>query len=80
MTMTLLPFTQRRDYRGLAVTARLCPQEPHRFRWAVHEASGLLVAQAAMSFATEAEAYSAGKAAARFVRRKISCEKAAGHA
>jgi len=81
MTMMLvLPFTQRRDHRGLAVTARLCPQEPHRFRWAVHEASGLLVAQAAMSFATEAEAFRAGNAAARFVRRKASCEKASARA
>ena len=78
--MTLVSFIQRRDYRGLAVTARLCPQEPRRFRWAVHEAGGLLVAQAAMSFATEAEAFRAGNAAARVVRRRASGERASGRA
>ena len=80
MTMTLVPFIQRRDYRGLSVTARLCPQEPRRFRWAVHEAGGLLVAQAAMSFATEAEAFRAGNAAARVVRRRAACEKVSSRA
>ena len=73
MTRTLvLPFTQKREYRGLNVTARHCPQEPSRFRWAVHEASGLLVAQAAMSFSTEADAFRAGNAAAHAIRRRAS--------
>jgi hypothetical protein len=66
----MLQLLQRPEYPVLNVTARHCSQDPSRFRWAVREAEGLLIAQAAMSFATEAEAFRAGNAAARAIRRK----------
>jgi hypothetical protein len=59
-------------YRILHVAARRCSDDPSRFRWKVTEADGLLVAQAAMSFATEAEAFRAGNAAARALRRSTA--------
>jgi hypothetical protein len=71
-TALILPLPQSPEYRVFNVAARRCPQDPGRYRWAVREADGLLVAQAAMSFATEAEAFRAGNAVARAIRRKAS--------
>ena len=68
-TALALPLSQRQQYRVLNVTARRCPQDPSRSRWMVREADGLLVATAAISYATEAEAFRAGNAAARAIRR-----------
>jgi hypothetical protein len=68
-TALALPLSQRKQYRVLNVTARRCPQDPSRFRWAIREVDGLLVASAVMSFTTEAEAFRAGNAAARALRR-----------
>ena len=69
-TVLALPLSQRQQDSVLRVTARRCPQDPSRFRWTIREADGLLVAQAAMSFASEAEAFRAGNAAARAIRRR----------
>ena len=68
-TVLALPLSQRQQDSVLRVTARRCPQDLSRFRWTIREADGLLVAQAAMSFASEAEAFRAGNAAARAIRR-----------
>ena len=71
-TALILPLLQSPNYRVLNVTARPCPQDPSRFRWAVREADGLLIAQAAMSFKSEAEAFRAGNAAARAIRKGLA--------
>ena len=64
-----VPLSQRQQYRVLDVTTRGCPQDASRFRWTIREADGRLVATAAISYATEAEAFRAGNAAARAIRR-----------
>ena len=70
MSTTLaLRLSQSRQYRILHVTVRRCPRDPSRFRWAVHEADGRLADRAGMSFGTEAEAFRAGNAAARAIRK-----------
>ena len=64
-----VPLHQRERYRILNVTTRGCPQDASRFRWMVREADGRVVVTAAKSYATEAEAFRAGNAAARAIRR-----------
>ena len=64
-----VPLSQRQQYRVLNVTTRRCPQDASRFRWMVGEADGRLLVTAAISYATEAEAFRAGNAAARAIRR-----------
>ena len=69
-TVLALPISQRKQDSVLRVTARRCPQDLSRFRWTIREAGGLLIAQAVMSFASEAEAFRAGNAVARAIRQR----------
>lgn len=56
-------------YRLLDVKVDRCSLERHRYRWRVLERDGRLAAASSHSYATEAEAFRAGNAAARAIRR-----------
>ena len=59
---------QTEDYRLLDVKVVRCASECHRFRWRVL-CDGQLVGASSQSYLTEAEAFRAGNAAARAIRR-----------
>jgi hypothetical protein len=59
---------QTEDYRLLDVKVVSCASECHRFRWRVL-CDGELVGSSSRSFSTEAEAFRAGNAAARAIRK-----------
>ena len=57
-------------YRLLDVKVVRCASEHHRFTWRVLECDGRrLVGSSSQSYLTEAEAFRAGNAAARAIRR-----------
>jgi hypothetical protein len=67
----LRAFRQRTEpYRLLDVRVLRCPSDRCRFRWSVRERDGRIVETGLHSFATEAEAFRAGNAAARAIRRR----------
>ena len=55
-------------YRLLGVKVVRCATECHRFRWRVL-CDGQLVGYSSQSYSTEAEAFRAGNAAARAIRK-----------
>ena len=57
-------------YRLLDVKVLRCAFDRNRFRWSVRERDGRIVETALSSFATEAEAFRAGNAAARAIRKR----------
>ena len=57
-------------YRLLDVRVFRCASDPSRFRWSVRERDGRIVETGLHSFATEAEAFRAGNAAARSIRKR----------
>ena len=59
---------QTEAYRLLDVKVVRCASEGHRFRWRVL-CDGQLVGSSSQSYLTEAEAFRAGNAAARAIRR-----------
>ena len=59
---------QTEDYRLLDVKVVRCASERHRFRWRVL-CDGQLVGYSSQSYSTEAEAFRAGNAAARAIRK-----------
>ncbi len=56
-------------YRLLDVKVLRCASDRNRFRWSVRERDGRMV-ETGPSYATEAEAFRAGNAAARAVRKR----------
>ena len=59
---------QTEDYRLLDVKVVRCASERHRFRWRVL-CDGQLVGYSSESYSTEAQAFRAGNAAARAIRK-----------
>src|ERR1043166_7275229 len=57
-------------YRLLDVRVLPCASDRSRFRWSVRERDGRIAKTALHSFATEAEAFRAGNAAARDIRKQ----------
>ena len=57
-------------YRLLDVRVLRCASDCSRFRWSVRERDGRVVETALHSFTTEAEAFRAGNAAARAIRKR----------
>ena len=57
-------------YRLLDVKVLRCASDRSRFRWSVRERDGRIVETALHTFATEAEAFRAGNAAARYIRKQ----------
>ena len=57
-------------YRLLDVRVLRCASDRSRFRWSVRERDGRIVEAGANSYATEAEAFRAGNAAARAIRKR----------
>ena len=57
-------------YRLLNVRVLRCATDRSRFRWSVRERDGRIVETGLHSFATEAEAFRAGNAAARAIRKR----------
>jgi len=57
-------------YRLLDVRVLRCASDRTRFRWSVRERDGRIVETGLHSFATEAEAFRAGNAAARAIRKR----------
>ncbi len=57
-------------YRLLDVRVLRCVSDRNRFRWSVRERDGRIVEAALHSYATEAEAFRAGNAAARAIRKR----------
>ena len=57
-------------YRLLDVKVLRCASDRNRFRWSVRERDGRIVETGLHSFATEAEAFRAGNAAARAIRKR----------
>ena len=57
-------------YRLLDVRVLRCASDRSRFRWSVRERDGRIVETGLHSFATEAEAFRAGNAAARAIRKR----------
>ena len=66
--MHALPRTQA--YRLLDVRVFRCASDRSRFRWSVRERDGRVVGAGPLSYATEAEAFRAGNAAARAIRKR----------
>jgi len=60
---------QSKPYRLLDVKAARCPSDRDRFGWMVRENDGRLVGSSERTYATEAEAFRAGNAAARAIRK-----------
>jgi len=60
---------QTQAYRLLDVKVACCSSERNRFRWRVLERGGQLVGAGSQSYSTEAEAFRAGNAAARAIRK-----------
>ena len=58
------------SYRLLVVRVKRCLREPHRFRFFILEKDGSMAGSSTETFASEAEAFRAGNAAARTIRRK----------
>ena len=56
-------------YRLLDVRVLRCVSDRNRFRWSVRERDGRIV-ETGPSYATEAEAFRAGNAAARAIRKR----------
>ena len=56
-------------YRLLDVRVLRCASDRNRFRWSVRERDGRIVEAALHSYATEAEAFRAGNATARAIRK-----------
>jgi hypothetical protein len=65
----LMNYQQTEPYRLLDVEVVRCLLEPHRYRWRVLEQGRRLAGASSQSYATEAEAFYAGNAAARAIRR-----------
>ena len=57
-------------YRLLDVRVLRCASDRSRFRWSVRERDGRTVETGSHSYTTEAEAFRAGNAAARAVRKR----------
>ena len=57
-------------YRLLDVRVLRCASDRNRFRWSVRERDGRIVEAGPNSYATEAEAFRAGNAAARAIRKR----------
>ena len=57
-------------YRLLDVRVLRCASDRNRFRWSVRERDGRIVEAALHSYATEAEAFRAGNATARAIRKR----------
>ena len=57
-------------YRLLDVRVLRCAADRSRFRWSVRERDGRIVEASPHSYATEAEAFRAGNAAARAIRKR----------
>ena len=57
-------------YRLLDVRVLRCTLDRSRFRWSVRERDGRIVGASLQSHATEAEAFRAGNAAARAIRKR----------
>jgi hypothetical protein len=62
---------QTASYWLLDVKVVRCSLERHRYRWRVLDRDGRLVGAASHSYATEPEAFRAGNAAARAIRKAI---------
>ena len=58
------------SYRLLDVRVLPCASDRSRFRWSVLERDGRIVETGLHSYATEAEAFRAGNAAARAIRKR----------
>jgi len=56
-------------YRLLTVRVKRCPDDPQSFRYYVLEKDGQMAGGSIQSYASEAEAFRAGNAAARAIRR-----------
>jgi hypothetical protein len=68
---TAFPLPQNQtEYYRLDVKVSRCTSNRKRFQWSVREANGVLVATATLTYATEAEAFRAGNAAARAIRKE----------
>ena len=61
---------QTEPYRLLDVRVLPCASDRSRFRWSVRERDGRIVEVGPNSYATEAEAFRAGNAAARAIRKR----------
>ena len=57
-------------YRLLDVRVLRCASDRSRFRWSVRERDGRIVGTGPLSYPTEAEAFRAGNAAARAIRKR----------
>ena len=57
-------------YRLLDVKVLRCGSDRSRFRWSVRERDGRIIEVGANSYATEAEAFRSGNAAARAIRNE----------
>ena len=67
----LRAFRQRTEpFRLLDVRVLRCPSDRCRFRWSVRERDGRVVGAGPVSYATEAEAFRAGNATARAIRKR----------
>ena len=62
-------YQQTEPFRLLDVKVARCSSEQDRYRWRVLEEGGRLAAASSQSYATDAEAFRAGNAAARAIRR-----------
>ena len=62
-------YQQTEPFRLLDVKVARCSLEQHRYRWRVLEQDGRLADASSHSYPTEAEAFRAGNAVARAIRK-----------
>lgn len=76
-SLFILPLRPAEPFRFLDVKVLRCATDRSNFRWSVREKDGSVIQTAHRAYPTEAEAFRAGNAAARAIRKQVRVPAAA---